>query len=201
MKQFKDYENTQSYSNTEKLPAGGYVAKVLDVKYIEGQNGNSDMISLAYDIVEGDYKDFYKNQFEANTAEDKKWKGVLRIYCPKDDGSDKDNWTKRSFKTAIEHFEMSNTGYSWDWDESKLKGKLIGLIYGEINTVIEGKQVSYIGQRYTSSVDNIREGAFRIPDPQFKNGAVEGGAANNTTSASDGFMPLTPVEAEALPFN
>lgn len=198
MKQFNNYAETKSYSTSEKLPAGGYVAKVLKVKYDAGKDGKSDRLTLSIDIAEGDYQDFFKNQFENNTSEDKKWKGNFTIYCPTDDGSERDNWTKRKFKTIIEHFEQSNAGYTWDWDESKLTGKYIGLIYGEINTVIEGNQISYVGYRNTATVDAIRAGKFNIPEPQYKNGAIDGNASSTDNS---GFMPIAETEAEALPFN
>ena len=61
--------------------------------------------------------------FESNTSEDKKWKGKATIYCPKDDGSEKDEWTRKNFARWTNAFEDSNPGYKWDWDEKKLKGK------------------------------------------------------------------------------
>ena len=76
MKQFNDYNETQSYSTSEKLPVGGYVLKIANVRYEEGQNGNSDRIVFMFDIEEGDYRGFFKKQFDAQTTEDKKWKGT-----------------------------------------------------------------------------------------------------------------------------
>lgn len=75
MRKFNGYETTQSYSNQEKLPAGGYVLKISDVRYDEGQNGNSDRIVFRFDIDEGEYKGFFRKQYDSQVAEDKKWKG------------------------------------------------------------------------------------------------------------------------------
>ncbi|MFQ8777266.1 MAG: hypothetical protein ACLR78_07385 [Roseburia sp.] len=52
MKKWNDYESTQAYSENEKLPVGGYVLKVQNVRLDEGKNGNSDVLVIAFDIAE-----------------------------------------------------------------------------------------------------------------------------------------------------
>lgn len=83
MKKFNGYEETQAYRGFEKLPEGGYVTKIQNVKYMEGKNGNSDMIILAFDVIEGEYKDYFKNQFESQTGEDKNGKVHLLFIAQK----------------------------------------------------------------------------------------------------------------------
>ena len=195
MKKFNDYETTQSYSNTEKLPVGGYVLKIANVRYEEGQNGNSDRIQLMFDIAEGEQKDFFRKQYDAQTSEDKKWKGTMSIYVPKDDGSEQDTWTKRRFKTVMEAFELSNTGYVWNWDENSLKGQLIGGVFGEIKTVIDGKDITYVGMRYTVTADDVRKGNYKIPEIQYKNGATA-----NSSKKDNGFMNISSGSDEEIPF-
>lgn len=198
MKKFSNYEETQAYTNGgEKLPAGGYVLKVENVRYENGQNGNSDRIVLMFDIAEGEQKDFYRKQYDSQTSEDKKWKGTMQIYVPKDDGSEQDNWSKRKFKTIMEDFEASNGTYKWNWDENSLKSKLIGGLFGEIATKIDGKDITYVGLRYTETVENIRTGNFKVPTLYSK-----GGAATTSTSAgarNDDFMKVD-SKKEEIPF-
>lgn len=207
MKAFSGYEEAKkaaSYNPGEKLPAGGYVCKVLGVKFEEGQDGNSDQITLQFDIEEGDYKGFFKNQYDNNTNEDKKYKGVVRIYIPKDDGSEKDTWTKNSFARWTKSFEESNKGYVWDWDEKKWKGKLIGITFGETGTVINGKEVVYTEARSAESVENIRSGKFYQQKFKSKNGYTGNGAngsSSSSASSSNGFMDIPDGVAEELPFN
>lgn len=198
MKKFNNYEETQAYTNGgEKLPAGGYVLKIENVRYEEGTNGNSDRIVLMFDVAEGDQKDFYRKQFESQTSEDKKWKGTTQIYVPKDDGSEQDNWTKRRFKTIMEHFEASNPSYSWNWDENSLKGKFLGGLFGEISTVIDGKDITYIGLRYTDSAENIRKGNFKVPAPYVKGGAAK---SSGNTSGNTDFVSVGKGAKEEIPF-
>lgn len=198
MKRFNDYETTKSYSGLPKLPVGAYPIKIQKVRYEEGTNGNSDRIVLKFDITEGEFKDFFKKNYEAQTSEDKKWKGTFQIYCPKDDGSEKDGWTKSNFKTIMEDIEASNSTFKWDWDENKLEGKLVGGLFGEINTIIDGKPITYVAMRQTVSIDNLKSGNYKIPAPKNKNGATSSAPA--PVSSSDGFMSIPSGSEEEIPF-
>ena len=197
MKKFKDYNETQSYAESARLPVGGYIVKVQNVRFEEGTNGNSDRLVLMVDIHEGEYKDFYKKQYESQTGEDKKWKGTFTIYCPKDDGSERDQWTKRRFKTIMEHIEESNPGYSWNWDENTLKGKLFGALVGEINTEIDGRDITYNAIRFTTTVDHIKKGNFKIPEPYSRGGASAG--VKKEATGNEGFMSVDGTQEE-IPF-
>ena len=201
MKRFNDYETTQSYSASEKLPVGGYVLKIENVRYEEGQNGNSDRIQMMFDIAEGEQKGFFRKQYDSQTSEDKKWKGTVAIYVPKDDGPEQDGWTKKSFKTIMENFEASNPGYSWNWDENSLKGKLIGGIFADTYSVIDGKEIKYVSlvARNLRTVDCIRSGNFKMPEPIKKNGAT-GNVTSASTNSSTDFMSIPSGAKEEIPF-
>lgn len=201
MKQFNGYteaKESAQYTPGMKLPVGGYVCKIMAVRYTPGENGNSDMITLQFDIVEGEQKDFFKKQYEANTSEDKKWKGTARIYCPKDDGTEQDKWTKNSFARWTNSFEESNPGYIWDWDENKWKDKLVGITFGETGTVINGKEVTYIEARSAESVQNIREGKFYAQKFKAKNGWT--GAKTSSAASNSDFVSVASNSPEEIPF-
>lgn len=205
MKQFKGYEDAKKsaeYVGGQRLPAGAYVCKCMGVKYENGQNGNSDFIKLQFDIAEGEFKDFFTNQYKNNTSEDKKYKGVATIYVPKDDGSEKDGWTANSFATWTVGFEQSNDGYHWDWQEDKWKGLTIGIVFGDTGTVIDGKEIVYTEARRGCSAQLIRDG--KAPKAKFKskNGYTGNSSANNTPSASSNDFVSVPdgVESE-IPFD
>lgn len=197
MKSFSDYKDiVVAKGSSEKLPAGGYVLKIMNVRYENGQNGASDRIVLMFDVAEGEQKDFFKKQYEGNTNEDKKWKGTVNIYVPTDDGSESDKWTKQTFKRYMEAVEDSNPGYNWNWDENTLKGKLIGGVFGEIKTVIENREVTYTQMRYAASADSIRKGTFKIPELKVKGSATN--SATSAPTAQDSFMVVT--EDAEIPF-
>lgn len=110
MKEFKNFDEAKKnaeYTGTEQIPVGAYVAKIMGVRYENGQNGNSDRIVIQFDIAEGEQKDFFAKQYEQNTADDKKWKGKTTIYVPKDDGTQKDQWTANTFARWVNAIEKS----------------------------------------------------------------------------------------------
>lgn len=204
MKKFGGYDDAKKQaqaSGTMKLPAGGYVCKVIGVKYNNGQEGYSDFIEIQFEIAEGDFKGFFQKQYEANTNEDKKYKGRTKIYIPTDDGSERDGWTKRSFAGWTNAFEESNEGYSWDWDEKKWKGKLVGIVFGETGTVIGGREVVYTEARFAVAADRIRSGNYPAAKFKTKEGYTGNGASEPSTSSSDGFVNIPDGVVEELPFD
>lgn len=204
MKQFNGFEDAQKsarYTGGAKLPKGAYVAKIMNVRYEKGENGASSRIIVQFDIAEGEYKDFFKKAYDADTSEDKKWKGKATIYEPTDDGSDKDKWTKNKFAKWTNAFEDSNKGYSWDWDENKWKGLLIGLNYRITKKMIDGRPCSYTEVAYPLEVETVRSGKAPEAKDYIADNYKEDASASNTASSSgDDFMNVPAgVDAE-IPF-
>lgn len=202
MKPFNGFENAQKaarYSGGERLPKGGYICKIIGIKYEEGKDGNSDKIRVQFDIEEGEHKGFFKKQYDENTSDNRKYKGQTVVYVPKEDGSEKDSWTKNTFAKWTNALEDSNSGYKWDWDEKKWKGKLIGLVFGETGTVIEGKEVVYTDCRYPASVSDIRENKFKEAKFKAKDGYGEQ-KGNTTQDGPTDFMNIPSDIEEELPF-
>ena len=210
MQQFKGYDeakqNAQAAGNGGKLPKGAYVCKILGVKATEATDNKSGFIQIQFDIAEGEYKGFFKKQYDENTREDKKYKGKATIYLPKDDGTEQDGWTKNAFARWTNAIEDSNPGYTWDWDETKWKGKLVGILFGTTGTVIEGKEITYTEARTGTSIEKVRSGDYKIPKFKKRNGYTGNGSSasnsdNNSDNGSDDWMNVTGSVAEELPFN
>lgn len=200
MKAFSNYNETQVFTDTQKIPAGGYLAviKAAEVKIYNGRNGDFEKLEISFDITDGEYKDYYATQYRNNQAADKKWKGKVSIYVPTDDGSEQDAITKRRFKTAIEAIEDSNKNYHWDWDEGKLKGKKCGV-------VLQNKEWSFNDKTGWSAVpysicstDAIKDGTFYMPADKPLNGHQ---TANATPApASSAMTTADIIEDDDLPF-
>ena len=114
----------------------------------EEDYGWGSVLVINFDIAEGDYKNFYREQYDKQ-KDNKKWKGTYRLNCPKDNGNEKDEKAKKKFKTFIHHIEKSNQGYQWGWEEKTLKGKIFGGIFGEKEYEIEGNTGFFTTIRYT----------------------------------------------------
>ena len=184
MKKYSDFKAERSSSGREILPAGGYVCQIISAKVDSNEWGET--LVVAHDVCEGDYEGIFKRDFENNDREDKKWRGTFRLKLPKDDGSEQDAWKKRSFSNFIWAIEQSNPGFSWDWDEKKLKGKKVGLIYRNEEWEMNGRSGWTTKAAGSESIDNIREGKFRLlkdkPLPEARTAA----AAQTFTELDDG---------------
>ena len=168
MKAFSGFESKRSASGRETLPAGGYVCQIQGARVEEFSWGSR--LVLAIDVIEGEYKDIWKRDYDNNDREDKKWRGTFRVSIPKDDGSDQDAWTKRAFNNMIWSVEQSNPGYVWDWDEKKLKGKKIGILYRNREWEMNGNTGWTTEAAGSDSIDNIRDGKFKpLKDKPLKN--------------------------------
>ena len=73
------------------------------------------------------------------------------------------------FKGFIKAVEESNPGYVWNWDESTLKGKKVGLILQEEEYVPTGG--THAGELRTRlivkqvvNVETIKSGKFKVPE-------------------------------------
>lgn len=185
MRQFKNYA-PQRIQAFEPLPVGGYVAVIKGVA-IESHNG-SELMNVMVDIAEGDQKDFYLKDYKSQSSDNKKWRGNVKLWLPKDDGSEKDDYTKRTFNNFMACVEESNPGYHWNWDENTLKDKKIGILAREFewrnqNT---GKTAWLIELVNPHSVDDIRNGKFKMPERRpLKNQPVSAPAPGSFQPAGD----------------
>ncbi len=157
-----NWNEVKEFSDRQKLPLGAYVCKVKKAAVQNNQYG--DQLCILFDIVEGEFSGFFNEEFKNNTYANKKWKGVLRLYIPKDDGSEKDEWTKSTFKGMVTAFEKSNPGYKWNWDENSLTGKMIGVLFrNEEWQNDEGKTGWAVRPFRAISVDSVRSEDFKLP--------------------------------------
>ena len=172
MKQFSGFESKRSGNGRESLPAGGYVCQIQGAR-VEDFSWGSRLV-LAIDVCEGEYAGIWKRDYDNNTNEDKKWRGTFRLSIPVDDGSEKDAWTKRAFNNMIWSVEQSNPGFTWDWDEKKLKNKKIGIIYRNREWEFNGNTGWTTEAGGSDSIDNIREGKFKpLKDRPLKTRPVQ----------------------------
>lgn len=204
MKTFNGYDEAKEAAKRqggERLPVGAYVCQIKNVQYVAGEGDNSDRIDILFDIAEGEYKDFFKKKYDADESEDKKWKGRKSIYVPKDDGSEKDGWTKNTFAKWTNAFEDSNKGYKWDWKESKWKGLKVGIVFGETGTVINGREILYTEPRFACPDFKVQDGS--APKAKFvtKKGYTGTKTTNNNSDAgSEEFMKIPEGSEEEIPF-
>ena len=197
MRPFNNYDTTQTISARAQLPVGAYICQILkaEEKVYSSSKGEWHKLEVSFDISEGEHKDFYANDYRSQSGEDKKWKGVLRMNIPSDDGSDADNWAKRSFKTNILAIEESNNGYHWDWNEAQLKGKTVGIVFRSEEWEYNGKRGWRTAPFKMVPAADVKSGNIKIPDPKPLNGK----AASQASTAAD-LSDFVEVASADLPF-
>ena len=185
------------------LPAGVYVGKILGAKCEQQEIAGRqiDRLVLQLDVTEGEYKDHYQKLYEASKGGmfTPKYKGIYRLNIPQK-GDQYEQMNKRILQGAAWALEQSNSGYKWDWDESKLKGLSVGFSVREADYLIEDNGELRTGTTTEicrlESVSDVREGKAKTPkkrelkDAQKKR--LEEYSTQNTT--------YTEVEEEELPF-
>ena len=192
MKAFNGLEIKKSVSASEPLPAGGYVAKILNAKVEE--YGWGEVLVISFDVAEGEYKDFFSKQYKENTREDKKWKGNFRLTVP-NDGNQYFDSQKRTFGNAIWAIEESNPGYNWDWNEAALKGKMVGVLFRNYEYDVDGNQGWSTECCTFVSVEDVRTGNFKKP----KDKPLKNKVASQTATASS-FAAIDNDDLSDLPF-
>ena len=157
MKPISNYENVQaSTGDFAKPKAGGYICRIVDVEDVpyDAVKQSGDYLKIYYDIADGEFENYYS---EANVKFGGEWWAkFIRSYKEKALGM---------FKHFTNCIEASNIGYTWDWNEKALKGKIIGLVIGEEE--YEKKDGGIGVKTYVKdvkTVDDIKQGNYKTPD-------------------------------------
>jgi hypothetical protein len=196
IKKFDGYDDIEIFEGGKALEVGGYILKIMNAKVEE--YATCSILKVAFDIAEGEFKDHFKERFERDKKQNAnaKWKGVFDVFIPKDDGSELDGYTKQAFKRFITSVEKSNNGFKWDWDETKLKGKLFGGIFGrEEFKTDKGEYKFAVKCRWCNSVETIKNGDFKIPDDKLikrcdNNSTSDMDLSGYETILADGDVPF-----------
>lgn len=188
----KGFKTQRKFTGSQQLPVGGYVLKVVNVREVKKDNGETQRLEIGFDVAEGDLAGFFADNYNNKPDENKKWKGRASIWFPKDDDDEKG---LSNLSDIMACFEESNKNFAWDWDEKKLVGKLFGGIFRRTHTVIDGKQISYTEFAWFTDADAIRNNNFKIPNDKYKNGATAQGEKSGNNFAD------VPNDDEGLPFN
>lgn len=122
----KGYDETQSYTESRILPAGGYICKVMGVKESKSRNGK-EMLEISLDIDDGEYKGYYADKYKNDTRKEKKWGCVVYQLTEDENGN-----CNRGLKTFLTSIEESNSGFSLVWGDKfcdSLKNKKVGGVF------------------------------------------------------------------------
>lgn len=150
MKPIEGYDLINEAGDFKRLPAGIYgvtITKVVD-------NPKNEYLEVYCDITqEGEFKHYFKQLTDAGlTDTSKSFRSYKANALP-------------FFKAFITAIEKTNSGYHWDWDESKLVGKKVMAVFGEEEYVANDGSVK-VATRCVEfrSYEAFKEGRIKVPE-------------------------------------
>ena len=179
-----DLTNVQEAGEFKRPAPGAYICGIYDVEDV----ANKEYLKITYDIIEGEFKGYYKEMRENNP--DWTWAGAyVKSYKEA---------ALPMFKRFCTAVSRSNGKYVFDGgkansDEKTLKGKKIGLLLGEEE--YEGNDGTIKTRLYVVrefSIDKIAEQKA----PELKKLKVDG----PSITGNEGFMQVSDAEAEEIAF-
>lgn len=123
----KKWEETEAieYGEYETLELGGHACIIRNADIYRSEQSGNESLRVQVDIDTSDKQaGFFKKQFDNDTRSDKKWSnGATKYFSLKEENLG-------MLKGLITAVENSNSGFKFDMDESKLKGKKIAGVFG-----------------------------------------------------------------------
>lgn len=164
MKKFSQYDNVE-INRFKKIKAGLYKGKIVGVRVdrINTRSGIKEILRVCFDIAEGEFTDFFKNKYnrEKSKYENKtiKWSCKYDFWLESSLSTKEENEkAAEKFKRFINYLNYSNEGFEFDWDEKKLIGKKIGLVFGLEEFIgYDGKVRAITKLRNLTSVQKVEK--------------------------------------------
>lgn len=152
----KNWELIEESTPGEKLPAGGYVAVIVDVEDVPSK----EYLWIVYDIKEGEHAGHYSDDFGKRNA----WAHrFTRSYKDSAEGM---------FKAFLNRLEESNRGRfdakAWQArsDEREFVGLEVGIVLQtRFYTNEKGEDKEALEVRGVYASQDVRNGDFKLPEP------------------------------------
>lgn len=190
MKPINNWENIQAPTAIENLPAGAYVCQIMKASVNPNKSGKGEHIKFEFEVCEGEHSGFFAKDYRSQNREDKFWTGVLYQNIPNEDDP-KYEVKIKFFKRTFDYIEASNPGYHWDWNEANLKGKKIGVTFGEKEKMSQRGNIYVVTEaRDIISVDDARSGNFRMPEKKVLPGSTVVTAFTPVIDSDDSDLPF-----------
>ena len=172
-------------------PVGQYIGEIQGVRLEPSYSDDREVIICMVEITEGEYKNQYHKVFEDQKerfGDNVKYRGTFKLtpYKPGDE-----LWIKNRWEENLNCIQESNPGYKWDWDETKLKGKKIGLNIRENNYIgkNDGKPHTTTEVGQFEIVSDVRAGTCRDMRPRGKK-QTESSSENDEPVSGNSFTPV-----------
>lgn len=152
---------TEASSSSPKLTPGAYLCTILDARISNETSGQ--YLKVAIDIAEGEFTGYFMKKFKQRYELDpnSRYPGSAVYSIPLSY-----SWGMDRYNKLCKAVADSNSSYKPSGDETQLKGKVVGAVFGEETSITqEHLVITYTKVKNLISVSQVREGKFTIPEP------------------------------------
>lgn len=147
-----NWEFVDAAGSFPKVPAGGYVLKIVGVE----DHPRDEYLDIIYDVAEGDYKNTFSGADN--------WIHTFRKY-----------YNEKSapfFKKFLEVLEASNEFSITAWNKEQNESDFVGLVFGGLiqeryyTSEKDGKDKTALEVADVTDIYSIRSGMYKLPEPR-----------------------------------
>ena len=199
----KKYDEININEEFEKLELGGHKGIIIKAEEYTSDFSGKKSLKVYVDTASDDKQpEYFKKQYENDTRIDRKYPNGAIKYVPL---GEEENQIKmlKSFITAYEN--SNNCQFDWNKDWEQLKGKKIGIIFGqEEYTSQDGTTKLATKLREFRSIDKVDN--VKIPKVKLLDGSYVTyddymeRKENLSSKVNDLFGEVPEVNSEDLPF-
>ena len=199
----KAYDEININEEFEKISLGGHKGIIIKAEEYTSDFSGKKSLKVYVDTASDDKQpEYFKKQYENDTRIDRKYPNGAIKYVPL---GEEENQVKmlKSFITAYEN--SNGCQFDWDKDWEQLKGKKIGLIFGqEEYTSQDGttKLATKLNQfRSIDKVDNVQIPKIKLLDGSYiaYDDYMER-KENLSSKINDLFGEVPEISSDQLPF-
>ena len=196
----KTYDEINIIEEYEKISLGGHKGIIMKAEEYTSDFSGKKSLKVYVDTASDDKQpEYFKKQYENDTRIDRKYPNGAIKYVPL---GEEENQIKmlKSFITAYEN--SNNCQFDWNKDWEQLKGKKIGLVFGqEEYTSQDGttKLATKLNQfRSIDKVDNVKIPKVKMLDVSFME--YEDYKNRSVNTAKHIFDDVVEISDDQLPF-
>ena len=198
----KAYDEINIIEEYEKISLGGHKGIIIKAEEYTSDFSGKKSLKVYVDTASDDKQpEYFKKQYENDTRIDRKWSNSAIKYIPL---GEEENQVKmlKAFITAYEN--SNNCQFDWNKDWEQLKGKKIGIIFGqEEYTSQDGttKLATKLNQfRSIDKVDNVKIPKVKLLDGSYVDYDEYINSKNSSNEPFSDFGNVVEISSDSLPF-
>ena len=196
----KAYDEININEEFEKLELGGHKGIIIKAEEYTSDFSGKKSLKVYVDTASDDKQpEYFKKQYENDTRIDRKYPNGAIKYVPL---GEEENQVKilKSFITAYEN--SNNCQFDWNKDWEQLKGKKIGIIFGQEEYISQDGTTKLATKlrefRSIGKIDNIKIPKVKLLDGTYVD--YEEYTKSSADKAKDLFGSSVEVSSDELPF-